>query len=349
MPSRISDFISKGVTTGPKWIQDNMVFEAKSGSFAYGVATETSDIDYTGYCIAPKNLTFYIDEIPGFGRQKQRFEQYNEQITFQKEKYDLTCYNIVKYFNLCMECNPNMVETLFYPNDCITYCSMIGQRVRDSRKMFLHKGAYHKLKGYAYSQLSAANKVKDDSFIREIRAFEVAWNIPHTTTYAEVCEEMSYRAAHGVNKFRHIDTNSINYYKNLFEKGLSKTKRFESQKIHNADTKFMYHVARLTNYARQILTDYDLDVRQDREYWKAIRRGEVTVESLQQKFEEEERQLQRLYETSKISHSPDEPAIKALLLSCLEEHYGTLAEFETESKYVSVVNEINEVLRKWKV
>ncbi len=37
-----------------------------------------------------------------------------------------------------------------------------------------------------------------------------------------------------------------------------------------------------------------------------------------------EKSLEELYTKSKLQHSPDEGAIKSLLLECLEMHYGSL-------------------------
>jgi hypothetical protein len=62
-------------------------------------------------------------------------------------------YNIVKFFTLAMENNPNIVDTLFVPQRCVTYATQAGELLRENRRMFLHRGAFHKFKGYAYSQM----------------------------------------------------------------------------------------------------------------------------------------------------------------------------------------------------
>ena len=46
-----------------------------------------------------------------------------------------------------------MIDSLFVPIRCITHITKIGNMIRDARKDFLHKGSWHKFKGYAYSQL----------------------------------------------------------------------------------------------------------------------------------------------------------------------------------------------------
>jgi predicted nucleotidyltransferase len=345
MASKISVMIKNGVCNPPRWLSDNIMFECKNGSFAYGVNNKDSDVDYLAYCIPPKDLVFHTDEIPGFGTQKKRFNQYQEQVIFNAEQYDITCYSIVQYFQLCMECNPNMVESLFYPQDCITFSTQLSELVRDNRKLFLHKGAYHRLKGYAYSQLSGALGVKDKQEVKAIREFEEAHNIPHNTTYEQLLDEINERESLNVTVRNDLSNDDLNHYKNLFENGMNQSKRFYNWKCYNQDNKYLYHICRLTNYARQILENGDLDVRQDREYWKAIRRGEVSVEEIQRKFEEEERNLQALYDSSKLQNKPDENKIKNLLLDCLEMHYGSVP-IEKADKYKNIVDDIQLILQR---
>lgn len=193
MVCNISKIAQSGACQPPRWMADNIMFECKNGSYAYGVNNKDSDIDYLAYCVPPKDLVFYTNEIPGFGTQKKRFEQYSQQVTYNGEQYDLTCYSIVKYFQLCMECNPNMIETLFYPQDCITFSTELAQRVRDSRKLFLHKGAYQRFKGYSYAQLHKATAVQNDENIKKIRDFESDKNINHNTTLLDLENEIKKR------------------------------------------------------------------------------------------------------------------------------------------------------------
>jgi hypothetical protein len=47
-----------------------------------------------------------------------------------------------------------MVDALFTPRNCVIYSTPVAEMVRDRRRIFLHKGCWHKFKGYAYSQLA---------------------------------------------------------------------------------------------------------------------------------------------------------------------------------------------------
>lgn len=164
MPSVVRRIAQEQLVTGmPKWLPDNMHYETMMGSIAYGVSNDSSDCDVYGFCIPPKELTFphLAGEIDGFGTQVPRFHQYDPHHIDDpsaRKQYDLAIYSIVKYFDLCMGCNPNMIDSLFTPRRCVLYSSPIGEMVRDRRKLFLHKGAWHKFKGYAYSQLHKIGK-----------------------------------------------------------------------------------------------------------------------------------------------------------------------------------------------
>jgi len=162
MSSVVKKLAKKELIRPPSWMSDNICYECIMGSVAYGVSSDTSDVDLYGFCIPHKNVVFphLAGEILEFGRQKKRFKQYQQHGVVDKQaaggkgkEYDITIYNIVKYFQLCMECNPNMIDSLFVPFECVLHTTQIGNVVRENRRLFLHKGAWFKFKGYSYSQM----------------------------------------------------------------------------------------------------------------------------------------------------------------------------------------------------
>ncbi len=169
------------------------------GSYAYGVSSDLSDTDIYGWCIPTKTILFphLAGEIDGFGRQKKRFDNYQQHHIRDQStnrEYDIDVYNIVRYFHLCMENNPNMIDSLFVPQRCILHMTPVAQMVRDRRREFLHKGSYHKLKGYAYAQLSKMDVKKQDApEVHAVWEIEDKHGIPHTTTLREVNAEIERR------------------------------------------------------------------------------------------------------------------------------------------------------------
>ena len=149
---------SNGLVCPPEWLADNTQYLTIMGSQAYGVSTESSDYDIYGFTIPLKEDIFghLKGDIEGFGQQKQRFESWQQHHINDSEtrkQYDFQIYSIVRYFSLCMENNPNMIDSLFTPANCVIHSTQIAEIVRENRKMFLHKGSWHKFKGYAYSQV----------------------------------------------------------------------------------------------------------------------------------------------------------------------------------------------------
>ncbi len=243
------------------------------GSIAYGVSSDSSDMDVYGFAIPAKDEVFphLRGEILGFGRTGPRFEQFQEHHIQDRDAlaghgrtYDLTIFSIVKFFQLAMENNPNIIDSLFTPATCVLHTTRVGTLVRENRRAFLHKGAWPKFKGYAYAQLhKLANKVPTG-------------------------------------------------------------RRLELVEAHGYDTKFAYHVVRLLCEVEQILLEGDIDLQRNNEQLKAIRRGEWTEYRLREWFAAKESDLERIYTESPLRPTPDEPRIKALLVNCLEDHYGSL-------------------------
>ena len=160
--STLQRLADRGLVRPPRWLPGNVQYETIMGSVAYGVDSDTSDIDVYGWAIPPREDVFphLRGEVFGFGTQAKRFAQYQEHHVEDRDAlaghgrtYDLTIFGIVKFFSLAMENNPNIIDSLFTPATCVLHCTRVGNLVRENRRLFLHKGAWPKFKGYAYSQL----------------------------------------------------------------------------------------------------------------------------------------------------------------------------------------------------
>ena len=299
MSSMVARLAERGLIKPPKFLAANVHYEVIMGSVAYGVSDDTSDLDIYGWCIPPKDVVFphLAGHIDGFGRQRQRFEQFQQHHVQDPtlrggkgQEIDLAVYSIIKYFQLCMDNNPNIVDALFVPARCVLHCTQVGNLVRERRNIFLHKGAWFKFKGYAYSQRT---KMTDRNPVGKRKA--------------------------GVDKW-------------------------------GFDLKFAYHLVRLLNEIEQILVEHDLDLTRSREQLKSIRRGEWTLTQVQDWFETKERALETLYAESTLPDRPDEPAIKQLLLDCLEHHYGSIdACVVTADKAVQCLREIRGTMDRFNV
>jgi len=158
----IKELYSQGLIHPPDFVAEQCQYLTIMGSFAYGVSSDSSDVDLYGFCIPDRKIVFPHEAgiVPGFGEQGQKFEVWQEhhvhdpsELGGEGRTYDFQVYSIIKYFDLCMGNNPNMIDSLFTAQRCVLHCTQIGDLVRQNRKMFLHKGAFHRFKGYAFSQL----------------------------------------------------------------------------------------------------------------------------------------------------------------------------------------------------
>ncbi len=169
MSSIVKKLKEKNLISPPAWLPNQTIYEVYMGSIAYGIKSEDSDIDIYGAAIPPKDLLFpyapATGNIYGFGTKPQTFDQYQQHHILNKEEgkeYDLSIYSLVRYMQLCLENNPNMIDSLFVPDFMVIHITKAGTMMREARKSFLHKGAWHKFKGYSFSQMHKM-KSKDPS------------------------------------------------------------------------------------------------------------------------------------------------------------------------------------------
>ena len=290
--TKFSKLVDRGVITDyPKFLKDNIHYEVIMGSMAYNVSTDASDVDIYGFCIPPKDFIFPYSSgmLYGFDEPK-KFEQYQKHHIKDADagkEYDFSIYSIVKYFKLVAENNPNMIDSLFVPQNCILSSTGVGQIVRENRKIFLHKGCWHKFKGYAYSQM---HKMKTKN--------------PSPTS-----------------------------------------KRYDSIMEHGYDVKFAYHVIRLLDEVEQILTTGDLDLTRSCEMLKSIRRGEWSIQKIEDYFARKEVSLEQSYHDCKLPHTYDRDQVRGVLLNCLEQHYGSLSNIvSSDNKLTKALKDIETII-----
>lgn len=162
----IHELVAKNKIHPPSFLEDNTHYLVVMGSQSYGCAVEGSDWDIYGWAIPPKEHIFphLAGCIAGFGTQIHPFNVWQEHhVRSAGKEYDFHIYSIVHYFQLVMQNNPNMIDSLFVPQNCVLHSSHLGEMVRDNRKLFLHKGAWYPFKGYAYSRLTSIKNPQDKS------------------------------------------------------------------------------------------------------------------------------------------------------------------------------------------
>lgn len=108
-----------------------------SGSHAYGTATEQSDVDVRGIFIPDSKYLL------GFSKRVEQIEW----------KPDTVVYALAKYLALAVNANPNILELMFVPEDCLLHTDPLFRWLLDVRQSMLSRQACKSFVGYAYAQL----------------------------------------------------------------------------------------------------------------------------------------------------------------------------------------------------
>jgi uncharacterized protein len=116
----------------------HLLLKAISGSRAYGLHTATSDTDIRGVYVAPKN-EFYSLHVPD---------------QFSNASNDIVYYELKKFIDLLVRNNPNILELLCTPKDCIIYKHPLFELLKPQD--FLCKVAGQSFAGYAIAQIQKA-------------------------------------------------------------------------------------------------------------------------------------------------------------------------------------------------
>tara|TARA_Y100000389_G_C17464848_1_gene524623 strand:+ start:123 stop:1250 length:1128 start_codon:yes stop_codon:yes gene_type:complete len=117
-----------------------ILFETVSGSRAYGTDLPTSDTDIRGVFIMPE------DQVLGKG--------YVEQVNDKKN--DIIYYEVGRFLDLLNTNNPNILELLNAPEDCIQYKHPLFDIILEHKGEFITKQCRNSFGGYAVQQIKKA-------------------------------------------------------------------------------------------------------------------------------------------------------------------------------------------------
>ena len=115
-----------------------ILLESISGSRSFGLATENSDTDIRGVYYLPKEDFFGLHYIP----------------QISNETNDITYYEIRRFVELLQKNNPNILEVLVSPEDCIQHKNPLMELLKPED--FLSKLCKDTFAGYAISQIRKA-------------------------------------------------------------------------------------------------------------------------------------------------------------------------------------------------
>lgn len=118
-----------------------IIFEAISGSRAYGTDLPTSDTDVRGVYVQPTEQVLRGDWIPQISDVKN----------------DTVFYEVGRFIELLGKGNPNILELLNTPEDCIVQQTFdFVEWFKNKKEVFLTQKLKHTFSGYGYTQIKKA-------------------------------------------------------------------------------------------------------------------------------------------------------------------------------------------------
>jgi len=338
-----------------------LIFEAITGSKAYGLDTAKSDTDVRGVFVLPKEL-FYSME-------------YTPQVS--NESNDIVYFELKRFMELLSKNNPNIIELLNVPGNCILYKDELMDRIKPD--LFLSKLCEQTFANYAYTQIKKAyglekkilNPVDEErksvldfcyvhvgkeaihfrQFVSE-SGFEQEKMGLTAVSHLRDCYNLFYSKEHqysGV--IRKDEANDVclssipkgeipigllyfnkdgyslycKKYKEYWEWVEKRNdERYNTTMSHgkNYDSKNMMHVFRLLLMAKEIATEGKVNVwRNDREFLLDIKQGRYEYEDLLNKAELLKGELSDLYKKADLKDEPDIKKVNELLIEMREDYY----------------------------
>jgi uncharacterized protein len=346
------------------WIKNNglLIFEAITGSKAYGLDTANSDTDIKGVFVLPKNMFYGLEYTP----------QVNN------ETNDIVYYELKRFMELLSKSNPNILEMLCSPERCVLQKHPVMEMLKP--EMFVSKMCEQSFANYAFTQIKKAyglekkimqpveeerKSVLDFCFVYQekeavpLKKFlqEKGWKqskmglaaVAHLRDCYNLyyLEENNYCGVVKKDNANDVSLSSIpkgentigilyfnkdsysvycKQYKAYWDWVAKRNdERYNTTMAHGKkyDSKNMMHVFRLLLVAKEIATEGRVNVhRKDRVFLLAIKEGKFEYDELVQKATALKNELPLLYQKSNLKDEPDVELIDKLLIKMRELYYG---------------------------
>jgi hypothetical protein len=114
---------------------DCVIYRCVTGSQAYGLAGEGSDVDRRGFYLPPADLQWSLYGVP------EQLEKHETQEVY---------WEIRKFLTMALKADPNVLECLYTP--LVDTCSPLAEELRENRGRLLSKLMYRTYNGYTLSQ-----------------------------------------------------------------------------------------------------------------------------------------------------------------------------------------------------
>ena len=311
--------------------EKNRILEIVSGSHLYGTSTPTSDKDYVGVFMPPKE---YVIGLKSVQEVDIGIKDKNEDGKNTQDAVDRKLYEYRKFLNLALGSNPNIIEILFVNLESIVSCTLVGSELLDSRKLFISKLCMPKFIGYAHSQKHKMI-IRRDHFNELRLAYQELEKYDHKNVMVEVYNECTTQyfpdgQANGEPLFwkkdtgHHIHCGDLCFEPSVYVKKAREilkdrldkaTNRSELVLKYGFDVKFASHLIRLLMEGLWLLENGELvfplpfaDVIKD------IKAGKWEIGQVVELADKLEERMEETAARSKIPKVPNYNAIEAMCM-----------------------------------
>jgi uncharacterized protein len=346
-----------------EWIKNNglLIFEAITGSKAYGLDTATSDTDIRGVFILPKNMFYGLE--------------YTAQVN--NETNDIVYYELRRFMELLSKNNPNILELLSTPENYVLYKHPVMEMLKP--ELFVSKLCEQSFANYAFTQIKKAyslekkivqpveeerKSVLDFCFVYEdketvglkqflaVKGLDEAKLGLASISHLRDCYNLYYSEVNqysgvlrkdnandvclssipkGETPIAMLYFNKDGYsvyckrYKEYWDWAAKRSdNQYNTTMAHGKkyDSKNMMHVFRLLLVAKEIATDGKVNVHgEDRDFLLSIKEGKFEYDGLVQRAQALKDELPLLYKNSGLMSEPDVKMIDELLIKMREVYY----------------------------
>lgn len=302
-----------------KWLEDSIIFESIAGSHIYGTNTPSSDFDYRGVCIPPLEILLGLDHF----EQKDKWDNINDRVI----------YSLKKFFLLCKDNNPNIIELLFIPEKFWVKSSPIWLEIIQFKDFFMSKKIKYTFSGYAHSQIERIKRHR--SWLLDPPKEEPTrekYGLPNRSklNFEQRSAILSLPLFSVVEEFKEeaMREKAYRQAKNYWDsyqqwKRNRNRERAKLEEKFRYDTKHASHLFRLIYEAEEALTKGFITFpRPEADEILAIKNGKYSYSELLEKVGKWEDKFEDLYEKSFLPISPDMKNIMKLYKSIVWKYFS---------------------------
>jgi predicted nucleotidyltransferase len=313
---------------------NKIILKNISGSQLYGTNTPDSDQDYNGIFMPAEQYIFGLLRLTEESEDGTVIKK-DENNKNTKDSVDIKLFEIRKFINLALKCNPNILEMLFINDKNIIKSSQEYKTIKKNYNKFLSKKSIYKRFG-EYAKTQRHKMVIKLEHYNLYKEFENEYNtlIKENENYKD--ELISLLIERKLINNLKIKKDNIEFadthftkshtlykcYKQIKEKLNKITNRKELISKYGYDTKFASHYIRLLLEGIELLETGKLEFPlKYADKIKQIKSGGYSLNEILKEGENIEKKLNTSYENSKVRDHADFDFLNNMTIKILKNHY----------------------------